>query len=78
MYVLKETTEIVKKLDDIICNRCRKSCKGHFDFENANVSYWAGYDSEIFGDQNVVEFDLCEGCLEWLVLQLAIPPETHR
>lgn len=63
--VLKPTQEI----EDVFCNKCGMSCRGHIGNLNglieATVS--GGYDSTHLDDGDVYTFSLCEGCLKALI-----------
>lgn len=60
-----------------ICNGCELEF-GPWDFEGISVSKMFGYHSRIFGDCTIIEFDLCEKCLEKVVETLKIPPVTNN
>ena len=65
-------------IDDIICNRCGKTCIplkecGPEGLSEVNVR--GGYGSEILGDGDFFTFSMCERCLAEIILDFKIPPE---
>lgn len=48
------------EIKDILCNKCGKSCKGEYDFENLEANSSWGYGSNRDGE--VWQFHLCEKC----------------
>lgn len=62
-------------VDDIICNKCGKSCKGGYNFEGLlEIKIMGGYGS-LLGDMETYEFSICETCLQSMFEKFLIPPE---
>jgi hypothetical protein len=73
-------TEEIDVVDDIVCNRCGKSCKDKCDmnFEGLlEVTVQGGYAS-LLGDSHSYVFSICESCLkEMFEKEFKIAPEDH-
>lgn len=55
-------------IEDIICNKCGKSCRNHLNFEGLIEAVCSGgYGSIIIGDETSIKFSLCEPCLGELI-----------
>lgn len=70
----------VEEINDILCNKCGKSCqKGDPDFGKSPYGLIegcveGGYHSEALSDMTSYVFSLCEECLKVLFDACAIPP----
>ncbi len=64
-------------IDDILCNKCGKSCinKDAPSPEGLiEVQVRGGYGSNILGDGSDFRFSICETCLGQMILAFEIPP----
>jgi hypothetical protein len=80
MKITREVERVVveQEVDDIICNKCGKSCKDHagMNFEGLlEVSIQGGYAS-FLGDDAPHTFSLCERCLDEMFRTFVIPPSA--
>lgn len=68
MRVTKTEQRAVEVVDDVTCDRCGESCRGHIgNINGINAVVCGAYDSTHFHDdgQNVM-IDVCEKCsAEW-------------
>lgn len=67
MRVTKETTQVVRVTEDVLCDRCGKSLKGHIgNINGLHLQGSGAYDSTHFPDMHSFEADVCEACtVEW-------------
>lgn len=80
--MIKTKTQTITKteevIEDIICNKCGKTClktwddESTKDFYGVKISYTAGYLSDYLVDNDSYEFHLCEECLAKLIDSLKI------
>lgn len=70
---VKEVEEVV--VDDIICNKCGKSCRENSNYQGLIEKTITGCYGSVLGDQTSITFSLCEYCLMDLFKTFAIPPE---
>lgn len=65
MKTIKKMTKEVEIVDDVICNKCGKSCKGEMGNFNGLIEtkVIGAYDSMCLSDQDTYVFSLCEQCL---------------
>ena len=71
----RDETRAVRVLDDVVCNRCGKSCRvegGNFECASVRVDW--GYGSGKDGTREA--WDLCEACHDEVVAAFKIPPDT--
>lgn len=73
---MKEAVDV----DDIICNKCGKSCKidigyGHHNIEAIEVKHTFGYGSDL--DMTSYELHLCEECFVEFTKSCKIEPEIR-
>ena len=64
----KETREVtVVVVEDVMCDRCGKSMKGHIgNINGLHLQGSGSYDSTHFPDMYSFEADVCEACvIEW-------------
>ena len=75
MRVLKKVEEprIFEKVESITCNKCGKICTGedamYADITDIRIAF--GYGS--IYDTDVMEFDLCDSCIDEIVKSFKIP-----
>lgn len=69
-YSEKEEKKVVKKLESITCDVCKKEYNNGLDNmdiyeiqEFTHIDYVGGYGS-IFGDDQKVQLDICQHCLK--------------
>jgi len=69
-------TKEYEAVDDVICNKCGKSCKTNCgNFEGIiEYTFMGGYDSYL-GDQRVFTFSMCEHCIEKMFETFMHSPE---
>lgn len=65
MMIKKKVRRYVRQIEDVICNKCGKSCKvilddKTFTYEHANIYTTWGYGSERDGEAH--DAHLCEQC----------------
>lgn len=67
MEITHTETREVQVVDDILCDRCGLSIKGHIGNFNGVTFHGAGaYDSTHFPDMHSFRADVCEKCCaEW-------------
>lgn len=72
--IQKEVTET----EDILCNKCGKTCidKETKCFYGVGGSGSGGYFSTHFVDEQDYQFELCEKCSDELFKTFKIPPEV--
>jgi len=64
-------------IDDIVCNKCGKSCFNNKSYSPEGlieVRVRGGYGSEILGDGDDFTFSICERCLAPIILDFEIKP----
>jgi hypothetical protein len=67
MIITKEIPIMTKVLEKIICDSCKKEFIDDMELQEfTTLTHTAGYGS-IFGDENVLELDLCQYCLKDLL-----------
>ncbi len=67
-------------IDDIICNKCGKSCinEGAASPEGLiEVQVRGGYGSNALGDGSDFTFSICETCLVQVILTFEVPPDFY-
>ena len=80
---MKKMTTIKKEIDvidDILCNRCERSCKNNDDdnfYGLIEASFSTGYGSPCLPDGMCYTFSLCEKCLDLLFEDFRIKPEER-
>lgn len=82
---MKKTKWIEKKVEiteDIICNKCGKSCIPKTNLINEaygliEASVSGGYDSIFLRDEQSYTFSLCEECLKEMFDNFLIPPKNN-
>ena len=80
MKITHKVTTETDFTDDIICNKCGKSCFGHKSYSPEGlieVHVRGGYGSAVIGDGDTLTFSLCERCLVPIILDFKIPPDYH-
>lgn len=74
--IVKQEIEIV---EDVICNKCSKSCRPSNEVPDfyglIEASFTTGYFSEALPDGARYTFSLCEECLAELFKEFQISPE---
>ena len=67
MRILHTETREVQVIDDILCDKCGLSVKGHIGNLNGATIHGSGsYDSTHFSDMCSFKADVCEKCCaEW-------------
>lgn len=67
MRITREVSKVVKVTEDVLCDRCGKSLKGHVGNINGLRLQGSGsYDSTHFPDMHTFDADVCEACVvEW-------------
>jgi hypothetical protein len=78
--MLKQRTETqnVTITEDVICNKCKRSCRCEdwdHAFEFVEIKQMWGYLSR--KDLEVHRSHLCESCYDELIASFAIPPEVR-
>jgi len=70
-------------LEDILCNKCGKTCKiyidrehKHYNYEGLRATVHAGFGSSLDGLN--LKFDLCDNCLIGLIKDFRIPFEAEE
>lgn len=77
MFKFKKIRRVVDEIEDVVCNRCGRSCmsqKGERYGLSAIVG--GGYESTHLEDMTSYQFDLCEKCLVELFEGFKIKPQV--
>lgn len=81
---MKKTTIVqqeVEVVEDVICNKCEKSCRPSKEVPDfyglIEASFSTGYFSEALPDGMRYSFSLCEECLAELFKSFKISPEEE-
>lgn len=78
----KTITKEITFTEDILCNKCGKTCKmphaqlQHYGLIEAEVT--GGFDSTALEDLHTYTFSICEVCLKELFDTFSIPVEVGR
>lgn len=80
MKIISKKLAEVEYVEDIICNRCGKSCKNEVgDFDGLiEAEVIGGFYSPKIEDGTKISFSLCEHCVADLVQDFKIPPKGDR
>lgn len=82
MKIMKNVQQEVEVVDDVICNKCKKSCRPNDEVSDfyglIEASFSTGYYSQDLPDGVVYSFSLCEECLSELFKSFQIEPETKE
>lgn len=73
MKVMKKVQKETEELDDIICDRCGKSCFDNNNFQYATLSADWGYGSK--KDLEHHEAEICELCYDEVIILVGIKPK---
>lgn len=78
MLVTRKETQEVELIDDVICNKCGKSCRDETTglIEAVPLSMTWGYGSSKDGEGH--ESHVCEHCYDEIIAGFKIPPEVHE
>lgn len=77
MKKTKIITKEIEVIDDVLCNKCGKSCRSNDsgDFYGLiEVSFSTGYFSPKLPDGSTYTFSLCEECLDEMFREFKIQP----
>lgn len=79
MKKIKKVQREVEIVDDVICNKCGKSCRPSDEVPDfyglIEASFSTGYESKALPDGMSYTFSLCEECLAELFDSFQIEPE---
>lgn len=80
MKIVKKQTIENEVVEDILCNRCGKSCKNQAgDFDGLiEAEVCGGYYSEKFEDGLRISFSICETCLVDIISNFKIAPKGDK
>jgi len=74
MEITKTRTYKTQYIEDIICNKCYKSCKVNGSILGSQeITIYGHYDSIDLEDLTSYSFALCEACLKQLFETFAVP-----
>lgn len=78
MEITRKETKEVEVVDDIICNRCGKSCETALEglYEAAELIADWGYGSSKDGERSKAH--LCEECFDGIVAEFVIPLTANK
>jgi hypothetical protein len=79
MKIIKKVPQEIEVVDDVICNKCGKSCRPSKEVPDfyglIEASFTTGYESAALPDGSIYTFSLCENCLAELFETFQIEPE---
>jgi hypothetical protein len=84
VIIYKTITTKVSVVEDIICDKCGKSCIGECgNFCGVKIECVGGYDSPVFEDESEITYHVCEHCIStwiksWETNYKLIGSETNR
>jgi len=82
MKKIKTIQKEIEIVDDVVCNKCSKSCRPNKEVSDfyglIEASFATGYESEALPDGVTFTFSLCEECLAEMFKGFSIEPEKEE
>lgn len=77
MRTIRTVEKTIEITDDILCNRCGKSCYNGFAHGGLiGGKVHGNYGSKDIGDGDIYQFDICEKCFKALAEAFVIPAKV--
>ena len=67
MIIYKKETVEQEVFDKFICDRCKNAVIDDFELQESYIIRFRGGYASVFGDEDVIECDLCQHCLLELI-----------
>lgn len=77
MRTTKSVEKIIEVIDDVLCNKCGKTCMlSRYPHGLIDAKVHGGYSSEAINDGDLFKFDICEKCFKELSETFVIPAKV--